>query len=46
MWSILLVLMACGDAEKSAPDPIDDTGAEQTEDTGRLEEDSGDVGHR
>ena len=32
---ILLVLMAC--VMQKTADPIDDTGAEQTEDTGRLE---------
>ena len=41
MWSIVLMLIACSDEEKSSPDPIDDTGAEQTDDTGLLEEDSG-----
>ena len=41
MWSILLMLIACSDEEKSSPEPIGDTGSEQVDDTGTLEEDSG-----
>ena len=40
MWSIALILFACSDEDKSS-DTIDDTGSEQIEDTGLLEEDSG-----
>lgn len=41
MWSILLMLIACSDEEKTSSDPVDDTGTEQIDDTGLLEEDSG-----
>ena len=40
MWSIVLILFGCNDADKSS-DTINDTGEEPVDDTDSLEDDSG-----